>query len=301
MTYKQNVKGFRTVFCLLLLAFALGCSGQDKGLNNTFYLFSNAGNLPQAPQGLDAKIELFKDLGFDGWGGHYGEEDYFARRAALDKAGMLMPELYWGLDIDSEGNVSYKEGLKEAIMDSKDRHLLVSLIVKAPAFQENQSEGDPWLVKALQELADFSAPFGVKIAVYPHVDVYCETLEHSIRLAKMAKRENVGCIFNLCHLLKAEGAKGWKQKLSDALPYLYMISISGADSGNTKEMGWEQLIQALGEGSFDTYALVKYAKDLGYEGPFGLQCYNIQEEAKVALSTSIQTWHKYQSRYINSK
>ena len=94
-----------------------------------------------------------------------------------------------------------------------------------------------------------------------------------------------------------EGEAGWEQKLIDALPHLYMISICGADGGNTKEMGWDQLIQPLGEGSFDVYPLVKLARDQGYEGPFGLQTYNIKQDAKTALTTSITTWRKYRERY----
>lgn len=289
----------KRILCFLLIASLLGFTSPIKELDNTFYCFSNAGNLPNAPEGLAEKAALFKKLGYDGWGGHYGEGDYMARRGALDQAGLELPELYWGLDLDSAGNRSYKEGLKEAIMDSKDRNLIVSMLVNAPTYQNNQVEGDPLLVKALQELADFAAPYGVKIAVYPHANVYCETLRHSLHLAKMTRRENVGAIFNLCHLLKVEGEEGWEQKLSEALPHLHMISICGADSGNTLEMGWDQLIQPLGEGSFDTYKVVKYALDRGYEGPFGLQCYNIQQDAEVALTTSINTWNEYQDRYLS--
>ncbi len=287
----------KQILYFLFISSFLGCSSPEKELNNTFYCFSNAGNLPNAPEGVEALSEFFKGLGYDGWGGHYGEDDYFARRAALDKAGLKLSEIYWNLDIDSVGKVSYKEGVKEAIADSKDRNLVVTFIVRAEAYQENQAVGDPLVVKAIQEMADFAAPYGVKVAVYPHVNVYCETSEHSVRLAKMADRENVGAIFNLCHLLKKEGEKGWEQKLTDALPYLYMISICGAESGNTEEMGWDQLIQPLGEGSFDVYQLVKLAKDGGYEGPFGLQTYNIKQDAEIALSTSISTWHEYQLKY----
>ena len=100
----------------LLIALLFGCTGPKKELDNTFYCFSNAGNLPSSPEGLDAKAEFFKRLGFDGWGGHYGAGDYPERRAALDRAGLEMPEIYWNLNIDSAGQVSYKEGLKEAIM-----------------------------------------------------------------------------------------------------------------------------------------------------------------------------------------
>jgi sugar phosphate isomerase/epimerase len=291
----------KIVLPFFLLILLLGCSAPADEISNPFYAFSNAGNLPEAPEGLDAKARLFKDLGYSGWGGHYGEEDYPARRAALDKAGLDMPEIYWGLNIDSTGQASYKEGLKEAIVDSRDRDLIVSLLVTARAFQENHAEGDSLAVKAIRELAEFAAPYGVRIAVYPHVNVYCETLEHSLRLAEMTKRENVGAIFNLCHLLKKEGEEGWEQKLADAVPHLYMISICGCDSGDTQEMGWERLIQPLGEGSFDTFEVVKVALENGYEGPFGLQCYNIQKDAKEVLSQSMQTWRSYQSLYLNSR
>lgn len=289
----------KKILSFLLIASLLGCSTPEKEVENIFYCFSNAGNLPNAPEGLEANAAFLKNLGYDGWAGHYGEDDYTARRTALDKAGLEMPEIYWNLDIDSAGNWTYKEGLEEVIKDSKDRNLIVSLLVRAQAYQEDQEKGDPLVVKAIQSLADFAAPHGVKIAVYPHVNVYCETLEHSLRLAKMADRDNVGAIFNLCHLLKKEGEEGWEQKLTDAIPHLYMISICGADAGNTKAFDWDQLIQPLGEGSFDCYALIKTALDGGYEGPFGLQCYNIKQDANVAMTTSINTWKEYQHRYQN--
>jgi len=98
-------------------------------------------------------------------------------------------------------------------------------------------------------------------------------------------------------MLKGEGEVSWEQKLTNALPYLHMISICGADSGNTKEMGWDRLIQPLGEGTFDVYGLVKLLKDNGYNGLFGLQCYNIQQDFDVALSRSMNTWKEYQKRY----
>ena len=142
----------KKILYFLLVASLFGCSTPKKDLDNTFYCFSNAANLPHAPEGVDAQAEFFKRLGFDGWGGHYGAGDYFARRAALDNAGLKLPEIYWNLDIDSTGNMTYKEGLKEAIVDSKNRNLIVTFIVRANAYQENQEEGDSMVVKAIQEL-----------------------------------------------------------------------------------------------------------------------------------------------------
>ena len=291
----------RKLIFIALISTFFGCStSPKKELNNTFYAFNNSMRMPNAPEGMEAQAELIKRLGFDGYSGHTND-NYFARRAALDKAGLKMPEVYWGIDMDSIGQISYKEGLKEIIQDSKDRDLVIALFSNVKSYMNNKEEGDPLLAKAIGELADFAAPYGVKIAIYPHVSNYCETSEHSVLLAKMANRPNVGAIFNTCHLLKKEGEEGWEQKLLNALPYLYMISINGADSGNTKEMNWDKLIQPLGEGTFDTWKLVKLAKENGYEGPFGLQCYDIKQDCEVALTKSINTWNAYKKRYAIEK
>ena len=287
---------FTTLICLM---FGIVYS-QKKVLVNTFYDFNNSVRMPNAPEGMEAQAELIKRLGFDGFSGHTND-DYFSRRRALDAAGLKMPEIYWGIDMDSTGRISYKEGLKEIIKDSKDRDLVIALFSNVKYFMNNKEKGDLLLAKAIGELADFAAPYGAKIAIYPHVGNYCETSEHSVRLAKMVNRPNIGAIFNTCHLLKVEGEQGWEQKLLNALPYLYMISINGADSGNTKEMNWDRLIQPLGEGSFDTYKLVKLGKDNGYKGLFGLQCYDIKQECKVALTKSINTWNAYKKRYANEE
>lgn len=291
----------KIIVLVALISLFFGCAtSQKKELENTFYAFNNSMRMPNAPEGMEAQAQLIKRLGFDGFSGHTND-DYFARRAALDKAGLKMPEVYWGIDMDSTGQISYKEGLKEIIKDSKDRDLVIALFFNVKHFMDNKDEGDLLLAKAIAELADFAAPYGVKIAIYPHVSNYCETSEHSVRLAKMANRPNVGAIFNTCHLLKVEGEEGWEQKLLNALPYLYMISINGADSGNTKEMNWDKLIQPLGEGTFDTWKLVKLAKDSGYEGLFGLQCYDIKQDCETALTKSINTWNAYKKRYAIEK
>jgi sugar phosphate isomerase/epimerase len=291
----------KKLFFVMFISLFFGCStSPKKELDNTFYAFNNSMRMPNAPTGMEAQAELIKRLGFDGYSGHTND-NYFARRAALDKAGLKMPEIYWGIDMDSTGQISYKEGLKEIIQDSKDRDLVVALFSNVKYYMNNKEVGDPLLAKAIGELADFAAPYGVKIAIYPHVGNYCETSEHSVRLAKMANRPNVGAIYNTCHLLKKEGEEGWEQKLIEALPYLYMISINGADSGNTKEMNWDKLIQPLGEGTFDTYKLVKLAKDNGYNGLFGLQCYDIKQDCEVALTKSINTWNEYKKRYATEK
>jgi sugar phosphate isomerase/epimerase len=244
--------------------------------------------------------ELIERIGFEGLSGHQSQ-DNMNLRIALDEAGLKMPEIYWGITMNENGIITYGKELEEVIINSKDRDLLVALYINANAYLDNKQEGDQIVAGAVGKLADFAALYGAKVAIYPHINNYCETIEHTVKLAKMINRNNAGAIFNTCHLLKAEGEEGWQKKLVNALPYLYMISISGADSGNTKEMDWDQLIQPLGEGTFDTYELVKLAKDNGYEGLFGLQCYNINQNYEEVLTKSMDTWEKYKKMYAGNK
>lgn len=287
------------ILCLIASFFIFSCS-QKKELDNTFYCFNNGvRTLPNAPVGYEAQAQLVKRLGYDGLAGHK-EETYYELRTAMDKVGLEMPEMYIALNV-VDSKISYNSELKNILEDSRDRNLLVTLHLHADEFMNNKKEGDKLFVTGLRELADFGKPLNVQFAVYPHVGFYCETLEHAVNLVKATDRKNVGAVFNLCHLLKVEGEQGWQEKAREALPYLFMVSINGTDKGNTKEMGWDQLIQPLGEGSFDTYQLVKLLKDNGYNGKFGLQCYNIKQDCEVALTKSIDTWNSYKERYAGDE
>lgn len=291
----MNIKNLKSGVILLITFLSVSCSS-EKELDNVFYCFNNGvRTLPNAPVGMDAQAALVKRLGYDGLAGHT-EDTYPELRAAMDKVELEMPEMYIAMNI-VDGKISYHEALKSILEDSKDRNLLVALHLHAENFTAGRTKGDELFVEGIRELADFAAPLNIDVAIYPHVNFYCETVEHAINLAACIDRKNAGVIFNLCHLLKVEGEAGWQEKALAALPRLYMVSINGADSGNTKEMDWDRLIQPLGEGSFDTYELVKFLKDNGYDGKFGLQCYNIKQDCEVALTKSIKTWEAYKVRY----
>lgn len=288
---------YKTFFILILLIPALfSCRTEKKELDNQFYAFNNCvRTLPAAPEEFEAQAQLVKEIGFDGLAGHV-EDNYYELRAAMDKVGLEMPEMYIGMHI-KEGLISYHTELHNILEHSRDRDLLVALHLHNDGSVEDGPAANKLFVEGISKLADFAAPLNIQIAVYPHVNFYCETLAHAVDLAKNCDRKNVGAIYNLCHLLKVEGAEGWDQKALEALPRLFMVSVNGADTGDTQSMNWDRLIQPLGEGSFDTWKLVKLLKDNGYEGKFGLQCYNIQQDCEVALRKSMNTWNQYRDRY----
>ena len=107
---------------------------------------------------------------------------------------------------------------------------------------------------------------------------------------KKVDRKNVGVGFNLCHFLKLDDEKNLERRLKEAMPYLFAVSINGADGGDTNRMGWDRLIQTLDRGSFDVGRVLKTLKQLGYTGPIGLQCYGIPGDNRENLKRSMKAW-----------
>jgi sugar phosphate isomerase/epimerase len=255
--------------------------------------------LPNAPVGYEEQAKLAMRLGYSGISGST-EDSYFEFRKALDKVGLAIPETYISLKIDS-GVPNYNPLLKELIKDSKDRDLLIALHLHSELYKNNKEKGDVKFAEVLTELADYAAKYNVKLAVYPHFSFYCETFSHTLKLVKLVNRPNLGAVFNLCHFLKVQGPENLEAQLKLGLPYLFMVSLSGSDNGDTQKMDWDRLIQPLGKGSYDPYPIVKLLKDNNYNGKFGLQCYNIKMDCEPALTQSMNTWKAYKKRYSKEK
>jgi sugar phosphate isomerase/epimerase len=135
----------------------------------------------------------------------------------------------------------------------------------------------------------------VKIALYPHTGFWLERVEDAIRLAGKVDDPAVGVTFNLCHWLKVEGSqRDPAPVLRMAQPRLMFVTINGADTGDTKTMGWERLIRPLGEGSYDVGAFLRSLRATGYEGPVGFQGYGIQGDAPMVLKKTMAAWRELQ-------
>ena len=175
----------------------------------------------------------------------------------------------------------------------KDTGLHLWVHVHSTSYPCSDSSGDEKCVEIISELADFAQNYGVKIAFYPHSDFWVEKVSDGLRLAEKIDKPNVGVVFNLCHFLKKDEPHKLKQTLIMAMPRLFLVSINGADTGETNNMEWDRLIQPLGSGSYDVLNLLRILKDLGYRNPVGLQCYNIKGESEVFLKQSMETWKEY--------
>jgi sugar phosphate isomerase/epimerase len=160
--------------------------------------------------------------------------------------------------------------------------------------------GDELCIPTIRQLADFAAPYGVEIALYPHSFFWLEKLGDSVRLTQKIDRKNVGAVFNLCHYLRIDERPQLEEKLINSIPFLKAVSINGADDGATNQMGWDRLIQPLGEGNFDVLRILQVLKDYTYNGPIGLQCYAIPGKPEEFLRVSVESWKCYMGSVIPS-
>jgi len=237
------------------------------------------------------QAQMLKDLGYDGIG-YSGIDGIEQMLGELDKRGLKMFNTYLGISIDPDGR-KYDPRLKETIARLKGKGVLLWLNVNSRQFEKSGEEGDPYAVEVIREIADMAGQSGLKVALYPHTSSWVETVEDAVRVAKKVDRRNVGATFNLCHWLRVEGDENMKSLMRAAMPYLFVVTINGADGGETTQMNWDRLIQPLDAGTFDTYQFVRALKELGYNGPVGLQHYGIKGDARENLGRSMSAWREF--------
>ena len=274
-------------FCVVVLIAPVVCARQVPA-TNPFYAFVNCFNGPRYAS-PEVRAQILKELGYDGIS-YTGTKGAPEMLKALDAAGLKFFNTYVGLNLDAEQK--YAAELIETIGLLKGRDAMLWLFVTGRKHNRGSQEGDRIAVEAIRELADLAHESGVKIALYPHTGFYAESLDDALRIAEKVNRRNVGVTFNLCHWLKVDGDKDPSKTLQRAMPYLFQVSVNGADSGDTKTMSWNRLIQPLGSGTYDVGGVLKTLKELGYAGPIGLQGYGVKGDSKENLKRSIQAWRK---------
>lgn len=274
-------------FCVAVLCLNTVSARQGAPANPFYAMDTNIWSWQDRTPEQVAK--LLKDLGYDGYG-HGGTQNIDEYLAALDAQGLGLFSTYVGMNLDAE--VKVPPAVADVFRKFKGRNAMLWLFVQSRKYAGDVKAGDRIAVEAIRELADLAHESGVKIALYPHTGFYAESLDDALRIAEKVNRRNVGVTFNLCHWLKVDGDKDPSETLQRAMPYLFQVSINGADSGDTKAMNWNRLIQPLGSGTYDVGGVLKTLKELGYAGPVALQGYGVKGDSKENLKRSIQAWRK---------
>lgn len=284
------------IFVLLTVFNPKLFAGQkDRSLKNPIFVFNNGLNkkvVPFIP--YEEQALLLKNYGYDGIE-HRETAGIMELKDAFDQQGLKIYADYVRIVIDQKE--PYLPEWKEVIPKLKGTGIILWCHIHSEKYKPSDEAADKIIVPILQKLADFAKPYGVRVAIYPHVGFLAEKVEDSFRLAIKVNRDNVGSVFNLCHFLKTDSEENLAKAFELTLPKLFAVSISGADKGDTRRMNWDRLIQPLGHGTFDVYRLVELMADKGYTGPIGLQCYNLKGEPESYLKKSMETWKSFKQKY----
>jgi len=273
------------------LTLLIGFAGSVAFAGDNAFFAMDTGTKDAQHQTAEAQVALIKDLGFAGIGPIYTTSAAMREMlVALDRQQLKLFAEYVGLDLDAVSPVTPQ--IRDAISQLQGRGAVLWLYVTSKKFKPSDAAGDALAVPLLREVAALAEPAGVRVALYPHAGMWVQRVEDAVRLSRQVDRKNVGVTFNLCHWLKVDG-KALEERLEDAKPYLFVVTLNGADVDGKD---WAHLIQPLDAGSFDVGRVLAKLKQMGYAGPIGLQHFGIGGDARTNLQRSMNGWRRLQQQ-----
>ena len=254
---------------------------KTPGLDNPFFVFDNGlGGVQDPPK-------VLKELGYAGMGASGLNIGGLVKQ--YRDQGLRVYSTYIGCQIGA--SPAYDPGLKQAVRDLKGSGVVLWLTVTGG----KAGHDDEAAAAVVREIADLARESDLRVALYPHTGFYVATTADAIRVVKRVDRKNVGVSINLCHELMTDRGPALDNTIREAMPWLFMVSINGADA-KQPGFGWDRLIQPLGRGNYDVYGFLKKLHAAGYRGPVGLQCYAVKGDAVENLKESIKAWNAYRAR-----
>ena len=271
----------------VLLVFAFGCIVADANeLPNPFFAM-DTGTQDATHKTPAEQVALVKEIGFAGVGPTYSNTAELQQwLAALDQNRLKMYTLYLQLRLDDAP--ASLASVKEAADALRGRETLLWVYITDKRGTHFDTSDDAVAVQALREISDYAKDAGLRVAVYPHTGFSVQRVEDAVRLAEKVNRKNLGVTFNLCHWLMVDG-KDLAASLKAAQPYLFSVTINGADAGGTN---WKELIQPLDRGTYDVSQVLRLLRRMKYTGSIGLQHYGIGGDARENLEHSMEGWKR---------
>jgi sugar phosphate isomerase/epimerase len=281
----------RLALILLTLLSTLPRASAAPQPANPFFAMDNI-----ARGGPDVAPAMLRELGYDGFGGRVPDE---TMAPAIAAKGLTFFNGYHVINLDP-AKPALDESLRGWLTAMRPHHTVLWLAINKVAGPDGKpravssAEADAFVLTQVRAIADAARANGVKVALYPHTGFWLARVEDALRVADQLNRADVGVTFNLCHWLKVEGGeRDPAPVLRAALPRLMFVTISGADAGDSRTMGWDRLIQPLDAGSYDVGAFVRTVRKIGYQGPVGFQGFNIKADPREVLTRTIDAWRRF--------
>jgi sugar phosphate isomerase/epimerase len=273
--------------------------GYAQKVRNPFFALHNIVRGDSAYDTFDKQVHLIKTAGFDAIEINQ-VENFEAMHTAIERNRFRGSYFYVKVKLEEP---YFEQGLENCIQRLKSTKVIIApyFVSESKNHKPSAHDADTLAVKLLHKLGDMARKSGLEVAIYPHYGFYVERTDHALALCRQANRKNIGMTFNLCHWLATtsmDERAGLTGHLAELRPYLKMITISGAnDVVSGKRVIWDDYILPLCTGSFDTFSLVRYLiRELRFQGPIGVQCYNIKGNRELLVRNTIACWRSYEAR-----
>ncbi len=264
---------------------------RPTGLTNPFFAMNFALHVPTlAP---DAQAALLKELGYRGTQYLGTLENLDTTLAAMDQAGLeVFTAAVTPYDVPVDPGASYAAELKDAIRKLQGRKTVLLFQFVSSTYERSSERGDARAVELGRELADYARPYGVRLAVYHHVNIWCERADHAARIVKRCERDNLGICFNLFHWLRTDPHGDLDRLVRESMPHIFLVTINGT----TPDGGYATLDQ----GSDDVQRFLQPFITGGFRGPIGLQCVGVAGEPRDNLIRSMKAWQNISAHLAGS-
>jgi sugar phosphate isomerase/epimerase len=281
---------------VLVLARAAGADDPPpQELTNPFFAMNFSLHIPTfSPRD---QASLLKELGY--YGSQYlGTCDKLdATLHAMDRAGLeVVTAAVHPYNVLVDPGSKYPTVLKEAIRKLQGRETLLLFQFASSQYEHSSPQGDDRAVELGRELADYAREYGVRLAIYPHVNIWCERVDHAARIAERCNRDNLGVCFNLFHWLRTDPHADLDMLVRMTMPNLFLVTINGAAADGS--------YATLNQGAQKAERFLKPFVAAGYRGPIGLQCVGIAGDPRDNLARSMKVWRQMSvrlSRFVPQK
>lgn len=263
------------------------------GIQNPLFAMNFALHDPQLAARPDAQARLLKETGYAGTQFLGTLEQLEGTLTAMDRAGLeVFTAAVTPYNISVDPGKSYPAILKDAIRKLEGRKTLLLIQFVSERYERSSQEGDTQAVELGRELADYAKRYNVRLAIYHHVNIWCERADHAARIARQCGRDNLGICFNLFHWLKTDPEGDLSLLAKSVLPVVFLVTVNGTSP--------EGDYQTLDQGSGTAERFLKPFIQAGYRGPIGLQCVTVKGDPRENLVASMEAWKEMSVRLAAS-
>jgi sugar phosphate isomerase/epimerase len=200
--------------------------------------------------------------------------------------------VYFMLNIHDPHQIQHTMALIQRIPVSTTIEL--AIYAGAPGQHQSATHFDDDAVVIVHRICDLAQAHGHTVVLYPHVDFWLESHLDAIRICQQCAHPALGISFNAYHWY-ALGNRDIMDTLTTMHPYLRAANICGSRRLPPGQ-GRPATIELIDEGDLDIFVLLCTLKQVGYNGPIGLQGYGIGGDVYTKLRRSRAAFDDLQHR-----